>query len=162
MASLNRCEFIGNLGNNPETRYMTSGDAVTNCSIACNESWKDKNGDKQEKTEWVNLVFFGKLAEIVGQYLHSGSKLYVAGRMQTRKWQDKDGNDRRSTEIVADKMVMLDNRPGGEDAGERHTRQENEADSRSTSTVPTKGPAAKAAAKPKTTTTDTFDDEIPF
>lgn len=110
---INVCTFIGRLGADPETRATQSGDTVTNIRIACSESWKDKNGDKQERTEWVPVVFFGRLAEIVSEYLHKGSLVYVSGRMQTRKWQDRDGNDRYTTEIVAREMKMLDGKKGG-------------------------------------------------
>jgi single-strand DNA-binding protein len=107
MASLNQCNLIGNLGKDPETRFTAGGDAVVNFSIACNESWKDADGNRQEKTEWVSVVAFKKLAEIIGEYLKKGSQVFISGRLQTRKWQDKEGNDRYTTEIVADKMVML-------------------------------------------------------
>ncbi len=109
---LNLCQFIGRLGNDPEQKAMPNGNAVTNMSIAVGEQWKDKNtGQKQEATEWVRVVAFGKLAEIMGQYLNKGSKVYVSGKMKTRKWQDQSGNDRYSTEIIAKDMQMLDNRP---------------------------------------------------
>lgn len=118
MASLNRCAFIGNLGKDPETRYLSSGDAVTNFSIACTETWKDKaTQERKEKTEWVSIAMFGKLAEIAEQYLTKGSSVYVEGSLQTRKWQDKEGKDRYSTEIKADKMVMLGGK--SESGGER-------------------------------------------
>src|SRR3972149_5791681 len=103
MASLNRCTFIGNLGADPETRYMPSGEAVTNIRIACSEKWKDKaSGEMKEHTEWVRISFFGRLAEVAGEYLKKGSQVYVEGQMRTRKWQDKEGQDRYSTEIRAD------------------------------------------------------------
>lgn len=111
---LNHCAFIGRLGKDPETRLMPNGDAVANFSIAVGESWKDRNGDKQEKTEWVRCVAFRKLGEIVGQYLTKGKQVYVSGKMQTRKWQDKEGQDRYSTEIVVSDMQMLG---GGESRG---------------------------------------------
>jgi single-strand DNA-binding protein len=114
---VNKVILIGNLGNEPEVRYMPSGDAVANVRIATSDSWKDKNtGEMQERTEWHNVVFFGKLAEIVKQYLHKGSKVYVEGRLRTRKWQGQDGQDRYSTEVVVDiggNMQMLDSRGGG-------------------------------------------------
>lgn len=114
MASVNKVIVIGNLGKDPETRYLPSGDAVTNISVATTDTWKDKQGQKQEHTEWHRIAFFGKLAEIAGEYLKKGSTCYVEGRLRTRKWQDKDGSDRYSTEIVADRMQML----GGRDRGE--------------------------------------------
>src|SRR3954466_12658098 len=112
MASVNKVILIGNLGRDPETRYMPDGGAITNISIATTESWKDKAGEKQEKTEWHRVAFFGKLAEIAGEYLKKGSQVYVEGRLQTRKWQDKDGADKYTTEIVANAMQMLGSRPG--------------------------------------------------
>lgn len=114
MASLNRCEFIGNLGKDPECRFMPSGEAVANFSVACTESWKDKDsGEKKEATEWVSCVAFGKLAEIVQTYLKKGAQVYVSGAMKTRKWQNKDGQDRYTTEIKLDKMLMLGSKPEG-------------------------------------------------
>jgi len=114
---INKVILIGNLGQDPETRYMPNGNAVANVSIATSDSWKDKNtGEPQERTEWHRVVFFGKLAEIVGQYLKKGSKVYVEGRLQTRKWQGQDGQDRYSTEVVVDQrgtMQMLDSRGSG-------------------------------------------------
>lgn len=108
MAALNRCCFIGNLGQDPETRYAPSGDAITNISIAVTESWKTKDtGEKKEHTEWIKVVFFGKIAEIASQYLKKGSSIYIEGKLQTRKWQGKDGQDRYTTEIRADVMQML-------------------------------------------------------
>lgn len=113
MASVNKVILIGNLGSDPEVRYMPSGDAITNIRIATTDTWKDKNGEKHERTEWHRVAFFGKLAEIAGEYLKKGSQVYVEGRLQTRKWQDKDGQDRYTTEIVADRMQMLGSRGGG-------------------------------------------------
>ena len=110
MASLNKAILIVNLGKDPDVRYSPDGSAITNITLATTESWKDKSGEKQEKTEWHRVAFFGKLAEIAGEYLKKGSQVYVEGRIQTRKWQDKDGQDRYTTEIVADKMQMLGSR----------------------------------------------------
>jgi single-strand DNA-binding protein len=110
---LNLCQFIGRAGKDPEVRYTSGGDAVCNFSIAASQSWKDKTtGEKKEKTEWVNCSAFGKLAEIVGEYVKKGKQVYVAGRMETRKWQDKDGADRYTTEIRVDQLQLL----GGKDA----------------------------------------------
>jgi single-strand DNA-binding protein len=115
MSDLNLCLFIGRLGRDPESRHMPNGEAVCNFSIATSDKWKDKNsGDKKEKTEWVSLVAFGKLAEICQQYLRKGSQVHVRGKMQTRKWQDKEGKDRYTTEIVIDNMQMLGSKPDGE------------------------------------------------
>ena len=151
MASVNKVILIGNLGRDPETRYMPDGGAVTNVSIATTESWKDKNGEKQEKTEWHRVAFFGKLAEIAGEYLKKGSQVYVEGRLQTRKWQDKDGQDKYTTEIIADRMQMLGSRQGM-GGGERDAGGDREAVAR---------PAAKpAAGKPPGTKLDDFEDDI--
>ena len=113
MASVNKVIIVGNLGRDPETRYMPNGDAVTNVAVATTESWKDKNsGEKKELTEWHRITFYRKLAEIAGQYLKKGSQVYVEGRLQTRKWTDKDGAERYTTEIIADTMQMLGSRQG--------------------------------------------------
>jgi single-strand DNA-binding protein len=117
MASVNKVILIGNLGRDPEMRYMPSGDAIANFSIATTDTWKDKDGQKQERTEWHRISVFGKLAEICGEYLKKGAPVYVEGKLQTRKWQDKEGNERQTTEVVADRMQML---------GGRSTASENE------------------------------------
>jgi single-strand DNA-binding protein len=110
---VNKVILVGNLGKDPEVRYSPNGQAVANVTIATSESWKDKNtGDKQERTEWHRIVFFGRLAEIAGEYLKKGSQIYIEGRLQTRKWQDKEGKDRYTTEIVAAEMQMLGSRGG--------------------------------------------------
>jgi len=110
MASVNKVIVLGNLGKDPELRHLPNGDAVCNFSLATTESWKDKDGNKQDKTEWHNVVIFRKLAEIAGEYLKKGRPVYIEGRLQTRKWQDKEGKDRYTTEIVADQMQMLGSR----------------------------------------------------
>jgi single-strand DNA-binding protein len=110
MASVNKVIVLGNLGKDPELRHLPNGDAVCNFSLATTESWKDKEGNKQDKTEWHNVVIFRKLAEIAGEYLKKGRPVYIEGRLQTRKWQDKEGKDRYTTEIVADQMQMLGSR----------------------------------------------------
>lgn len=112
MASVNKCIFIGNVTKDPEIRYAPSGDGIANFSIAVNESWKDKNGQKQERVEFVNVVAYRKLAEIIGEYLRKGASVYIEGKMQTRKWQTKDGQDRYTTEIIADQMQMLGGKGG--------------------------------------------------
>ena len=122
MASVNKVMLIGNLGADPETRYLPSGDAVTNIRIATTDTWKDKSGEKQEHTEWHRIAFFGKLAEIAGEYLKKGSQVYVEGRIRTRKWQDKEGQDKYSTEIVADRMQLLGSRGGGSESAAREPR----------------------------------------
>ena len=119
MASLNQCNFIGRAAREPETRFTGNGQAVTNLTIACGEKFKNKNGEYEERTEWVPLVFWGKLAEIVAEYVTKGKEIYVSGRMQTRKWQDKDGNDKYTTEIVGEKMIML----GGKGERQQNTHQ---------------------------------------
>jgi single-strand DNA-binding protein len=110
MSSINKVIVIGNLGRDPETRYSTDGKAITNISVATTFSWKDKSGEKKEDTEWHRVAFFGKLAEIAGEYLKKGSQVYVEGRLKTRKWQDKDGSDRYTTEIIAEEMKILGGR----------------------------------------------------
>ena len=115
---VNKVILVGNLGNDPETKYTPSGGAITNISIATSESWKDKNtGQQQERTEWHRVIFFNRLAEIAGEYLKKGSKVYVEGSLRTRKWQGQDGQDRYTTEIVASEMQMLDGR--GDGAGQQ-------------------------------------------
>ena len=105
--SVNKVILVGRLGKDPETRYMTNGEAVTNVSLATSENYKDKNGEKVEKTEWHNLTFYRRLAEIAGEYLKKGAHIYVEGKIQTRKWQDKEGKDRYTTEIIVNEMHML-------------------------------------------------------
>ncbi|GAA4823534.1 single-stranded DNA-binding protein [Marinicella pacifica] len=109
---LNKVQVIGNLGQDPEVRYTPAGAAVTTISVATTEVWNDKEGNKQERTEWHRIVFFGRLAEIAGEYLKKGSQVYVEGKLRTNKWQDKSGNDRYTTEIMANEMQMLGGRPG--------------------------------------------------
>ena len=153
MASVNKVILIGNLGRDPETRYMPDGGAITNISIATTENWKDKNGEKQEKTEWHRVAFFGKLAEIAGEYLKKGSQVYVEGQLRTRKYQDKEtGKDRYSTEIRADRMQMLGSRAGaGEPRGEAGGEPRGEAPAKPG------GAAKKPAGK-----FDDMEDDIPF
>jgi len=115
---LNQCNFIGNLGRDPETRFTQGGDPVCNFSIGCGEKYKDKQGNQQEKTEWVSVVVWGKLAEICQEYLAKGSRVFISGKMQTRKWQDQSGADRYTTEIVARDMKMLS--PRSESGGGQH------------------------------------------
>jgi single-strand DNA-binding protein len=158
MASINKVIIIGNLGRDPETRYMPEGGAITNISVATTETWKDKNGEKQEKTEWHRVAFFGKLAEIAGEYLKKGSQVYVEGRLQTRKWQDKDGQDKYTTEIVANQMQMLGSRQGMGGGG--GADREMPPPDREGAGAPKGGgakPAAKSGGK-----FDDFEDDIPF
>jgi single-strand DNA-binding protein len=115
---INKVILVGNLGKDPETRYMPSGSAVTNLTLATSESWKDKqSGEQQERTEWHKIAMFGRLAEIAAEYLRKGSQVYIEGKLRTRKWQDKEGKDRWTTEIVADEMQMLGGKGGGASAG---------------------------------------------
>ena len=159
MASVNKVILIGNLGADPETRYLPSGDAVTNIRIATTEKWKDKGGEQQEHTEWHRIAFFGKTAEIAGEYLKKGSPVYVEGRIRTRKWQDKEGQDRYSTEIVADRMQLLGSRGGGggdkgnEPMGAREPREPAAA---------TAAAGGKPAPKKGGGGFDQMDDDIPF
>jgi len=151
--SVNKVILVGRLGKDPETRYMTSGEAVTNATLATSENWKDKNGEKQERTEWHNLVFYRRLAEIAGEYLRKGSQVYIEGKIQTRKWQDKEGKDRYTTEIVVNEMKMLGSKSSG---GSFEVVENQSAPARS-------APAAKpAAAEPAKGNFDNFDDDIPF
>lgn len=150
---INKVILIGNLGRDPEVRYTTSGAAVANVTIATSESWKDKQtGEPQERTEWHRVVFFARLAEIVGEYLKKGSKVYVEGRLQTRKWQDQSGQDRYSTEVVANEMQMLDSRGGG---GSGNFDQSKPPASRSADGGGAGGAGGGAPA-------EDFDDDIPF
>ena len=155
MASVNKVILIGNLGRDPETRYMPDGAAITNISVATTDTWKDKQGEKQEKTEWHRVAFFGKLAEIAGEYLKKGSQVYVEGRLQTRKWQDKDGQDRYTTEIVADRMQMLGSRQGmgGGAAAAAEPPPEGGGSARPAGGKPAGKPGGKF---------DDFEDDIPF
>mgnify|MGYP001258223054 CR=1 FL=1 len=151
--SVNKVILVGRLGKDPETRYMTNGEAVTNAAMATSENWKDKSGEKQEKTEWHNLVFYRKLAEIAGEYLKKGSQLYVEGKLQTRKW-EKDGVTRYTTEIIVNEMTML----GGKSTGGSFEVVENQ--SSSAPAARTSASAAKSA--PTAKSIDNFDDDIPF
>ncbi|MBI1175717.1 MAG: single-stranded DNA-binding protein [Sideroxydans sp.] len=150
--SVNKVILVGRLGKDPETRYMTNGEAVTNATLATSENWKDKSGEKQEKTEWHSLVFYRRLAEIAGEYLKKGSQVYVEGKLQTRKWQDKEGKDRYTTEIVVNEMQMLGSKSGGSsfEVVDRPA---------AASGAPASRPAAAAPAKGNF---DSFDDDIPF
>jgi len=145
---INKVIVVGNLGQDPDTRYMPSGSAVTNITVATNESWKDKQtGEQKDRTEWHKVAFFGRLAEIAAEYLRKGSQVYVEGKLRTRKWQDKDGNDRYTTEIVADEMQMLGGR-GGAGGG---APMRNDAPSQGAPSSP-----------PPQGSSDDFDDDIPF
>ena len=150
---INKVILIGNLGQDPEVKYMPNGGAVTNVTLATSESWKDKNtGEQKENTEWHRVVFFRRLAEIAGEYLKKGSKVYIEGKLQTRKWQDQSGNDRYTTEIIANEMQMLDSRGGGAGAGAGGGGY-----SQSSTSAP-----QQAATTPAGGGMGDFDDDIPF
>lgn len=146
MSSLNSCQFIGNLGRDVEVRYIPSGSAVADLAIACGYAYKDKNtGEKVEKTDWINVTAFGRLAEIMGEYLKKGSKVFIEGRQTTEKWQDKEGKDRYTTKIIANKMIMLDSRGQQDNHGQQSSAPQSQA-----------APARSAPID------NDFDDEIPF
>lgn len=166
MASVNKVILIGNLGKDPEVRYMPSGRAVANVTLATSDSWKDKNtGEKQERTEWHNVTFYSPLAEIAGQYLRKGSSVFVEGRLQTRKWQDKNGQDRYTTEIIASEMKMLGGRSGS--GGSAPFGPEG---SEMSSDPPAARPpqsqnapvSTRPPASPSPRSDNEFDDDIPF
>ena len=151
---VNKVILVGNVGNDPEVRYMPNGNAVANVSVATSDSWKDRNtGDQQERTEWHRVVFFNRLAEIVEQYVKKGTKLYLEGRLQTRSW-EQDGAKRYSTEIVANEMQMLDSRGAGgvnQEFGDQPPPAAPSQDSEKASTQ-----------QPSSSNFDNFDDDIPF
>ncbi len=172
MASVNKVTLIGNLGRDPEVRYQPSGSAVCNVSIATTRNWKDKtSGERAEETEWHRVVFFDRLAEIAGEYLRKGRSVYVEGRLKTRKWQDKDGKDNYTTEIVAEQMQLLGGRDGGGQSGDdmgggstdfapRSAPQQRQAPARSAAPAPT-----RSAPSPAPSSAPGFggmDDDIPF
>ena len=159
MASVNKVILIGNLGRDPEVRYLPSGDAVANFSIATTEKWKDKGGEMQEQTEWHRISFFGRQAEICGEYLRKGSSVYIEGRLQTRKWTDKDGNERTTTEIRGDRMQMLGGRGGGATA---EMREPDYAVTDGPAPAAIKKPAGAAGGAKKSSGFDDLDDDIPF
>ncbi len=153
---LNKVMLIGNLGNDPEIRYTQSGSAVANLRLATAEAWRDReSGEMNERTEWHNVVMFARLAEITGEYLRKGSQIYVEGRLQTRKWQDRDGNDRYTTEIVANEMQMLGGRGGGSGGAPR-----DEGFGGASQEAPSRAPAPAAASGGGGG--GDFDDDIPF
>ena len=161
MASVNKVILLGNLGRDPETRYTTGGDAVCNLSIATSEQWKDKNGEKQERTEWHRVVLFGRQAEIAGEYLKKGRSVYVEGRLQTRKYTDKDGVEKYSTEIVGDRMQLLG---GGRDAsgGDAEFGSSGGSAPRRESGAGGGGGAPGKGSGGAKKQTEDFDDDIPF
>ena len=170
MASVNKVILVGNLGRDPEVRFMPNGEAVANFSIATTENWKDKSGVKQEKTEWHNIVMYRRLAEIAGEYLKKGRPVYIEGRLQTRKW-EKDGVTRYTTEIIGDQMQMLGSKEGGGSASydggmDQSGGQDNYNQAGSSQSAPRQNSAPassgqNAPAKPAGNFDD-FDDDIPF
>lgn len=169
---VNKVILVGNLGNDPETRYTQAGAAITNVSVATSETWKDKQtGQPQERTEWHRVVFFNRLGEIAGEYLRKGSKIYVEGSLRTRKWQDKEGMDRYTTEIVGNEMQMLDSRSGGQGAGQGAGQGGGYAapgdyGQNAPRSAPAAAPKATAGAAPAASSPPgdfgSFDDDIPF
>jgi single-strand DNA-binding protein len=170
---VNKVILVGNLGQDPETRYMPSGGAVTNVTVATSETWKDKqSGQAQERTEWHRVVFFNRLAEIAGEYLKKGSKVYVEGSLRTRKWQDKDGQDKYTTEIVAAEMQMLDSRGGADmgggssnnNGGDQYSQEPQQQAPRRAPPPPqqNRAPAPQQNTAPPAGGFDDFDDDIPF
>ena len=160
---VNKVILVGTLGNDPEVKYMPNGGAVTNLSIATNEAWTDKNtGQKQERTEWHRIVAFRRLAEIMGEYLRKGSQVYIEGKLQTRKWQDQSGQDRYTTEIVANEMQMLGGRSGGtgDFSGANNNQHQQPAASSQAPATPQQQPTQQAPAPAQNF--DDFDDDIPF
>lgn len=165
---VNKVIVVGNLGQDPETRYMPNGGAVTNASIATSETWKDKNsGQMQERTEWHRVVFFNRLAEIAGEYLKKGTKVYVEGSLRTRKWQDQSGSDRYTTEIVASEMQMLDSR-GGSGQGNMgggfegyDQMPESQGQSGTKPSAPSAPSSSAPPSAPSPVVSD-FEDDIPF
>ncbi len=163
MASLNKVQIIGNLGRDPEVRYTPNGNAVCNVSVATTRQWKNKDsGERQEETEWHRVVFYDRLAEIAGEYLKKGRSVYVEGRLKTRKWQDKEGKDQYTTEVIATEMQMLGSREGMGGGEERSGGGDDYGDRPQQRSAPAARPAAsKPAAKPATGF-DAMDDDIPF
>jgi single-strand DNA-binding protein len=160
MASVNKVILVGNLGKDPETRYMPNGEAVTNVTIATSDTWTDKvSGEKKEATEWHRVTFYRRLAEVAGEYLKKGSSVYVEGKLRTRKWQDKEGQDRYTTEVIADVMQMLGSRSGG--GGSAPMDDGGPSRSESPQREPARAAKPAAAKKPATAFED-MDDDIPF
>lgn len=177
---VNKVIIVGNLGNDPEVRYMPNGNAVANLSIATSESWKDQQGQQQERTEWHRVTMYRRLAEVAGEYLKKGSQVFIEGKLQTRKWQDQQGNDRYTTEIIADNMQMMGGRSDGQGQGNYQqrppqTRQQNEGGFTPQQSAPTANnqggfnqapnPSSnnQASNTPKMSEPDIdFDDDIPF
>ena len=162
MASVNKVILIGNLGADPESRFAPSGDAICNIRLATTENWRDKNtGERREATEWHRVTFYGKLAEIAGQYLRKGSQVYIEGSLRTRKWQDQSGQDRYTTEIRADEMKMLGRREGG-DAPMRDSEGGYDAPAPAPRQAPAAAPRPQSQPAQSSSGFGDFDDDIPF
>ncbi len=161
MASVNKVILLGNLGRDPETRYTTGGDAVTNLNIATSEQWKDKSGEKQERTEWHRVVLFGRQAEVAGEYLKKGRSVYIEGRLQTRKYTDKDGVEKYSTEVVADRMQLIGGSREGSGGDVDFNPAGGGAPARREAGGASPPPAGKGGGATKKNVDD-FDDDIPF
>ena len=163
MASVNKVILIGNCGRDPEIRYAPSGAAICNVSIATSRSWKDKtSGERQEETEWHRVVFYDRLAEIAGEYLKKGKSVYVEGRLKTRKWTDKDGVEKYSTEIIAQEMTLLGSREGAGGGPGGGMDDGGGAPAPRSAPAPRPAPASKPAAQKSSTGFDDMDDDIPF
>ena len=162
MASVNKVILVGNLGRDPEVRYMPNGEAVCNFSIATTDSWKDKSGQKQEKTEWHNIVMYRRLAEIAGEYLKKGRPVYIEGRLQTRKWQTKEGQDRYTTEIIAESMQMLGGRDSGGGSSGSTSNAQNQSQSQGHDEFNQAPQRTSGAPQAAATNFDDFEDDIPF
>jgi len=161
---INKVILIGNLGIDPEVRYTPNGSAVANITLATSSSWRDKQtGELQERTEWHRIAFFNRLAEIVGEYLHKGSKIYIEGSLRTRKWQDKNtGADRYTTEIIANEMQILDNRSGSGNYQNTAQSSSRSTNTPSNNTTATPGTGATATTSTTSSASDEFNDDIPF
>jgi len=151
--SVNKVILVGRLGKDPETRYMPNGEAVTNATLATSENWKDKSGEKQEKTEWHNLTFYRRLAEVAGEFLKKGSMIYVEGKLATRKWQDKEGKDRYTTDIIVNEMQMLSSKSGSGNF---------DMVDKPPASLSVGEPATNRPSPAKSGGFDNFDDDIPF
>ena len=161
MASVNKVILLGNLGRDPETRYTTGGDAVTNLRIATTEQWKDKSGGKQERTDWHRIEFIGRTAEVCGEYLKKGAPVYIEGRIQYDKWTDKEGVEKTMTKIRGDRMQMLGGRGGGGGSDAPYDDDKGGSTPRQTG-QPFQGGGSAGASAPKKAKLDDFDDDIPF
>lgn len=161
MAGVNRVILLGHLGRDPEMRYMPDGKAIANLNLATSESFKDRDGNRQERTEWHRIVLFGRIAEIAGEYLQKGSMAYIEGKLQTRKWTDKEGQERYTTEIVGDRLQLVGSKPGRDDAGSEMETSPSSSRQSPRRQQPSTG-GGGAGQSHRTTTLDEFDEDIPF